>query len=130
MRDAAADRTLVADRRMRDVRRGRVIERRVPGDQRIGQHLAMPGERADTQPVALQFDAAKCRDMGDVDQQLRRLQTQGERRHQTLAAGNVARIFAAIRECLERLHHGGGPSVAECPRLQRELPAVSSIPNL
>ena len=82
MRDAAADRAFVPDRRVRDVRRGLVKERRVPGDQRISQHLAMPGERADTQPIPLQFDAAKCRDMCNVDQQLRRLQTQGQRRHQ------------------------------------------------
>ena len=94
MRDAAADRAFVPDRRVRDVRRGRVIERRVPGDQRISQHLAMPGERADTQPIPLQFNAAKGCDMCNVDQQLRRLQTQGQRRHQTLATSNVARIFA------------------------------------
>ena len=65
----------VADRRMRDVRRRLAKERRMPGDQGIGQHLAVPGERADTQPVALQLDAAKCRDMGDVDQRLRGLQS-------------------------------------------------------
>ena len=61
--DAATQRAAIADGWMRHVRRRLAQERRIARDQRIGERLAMARQCADPQPIALQFDAAKRRNM-------------------------------------------------------------------
>ena len=125
-RDAAAERSLVADRPMRDVRRGVVKQRRMLRDQRIGQRFAMARQRADAQPVAVARDAAQLCNVGDVDEGLRRLQTQRKGRHQALAARDVARVLASGLKQIQRLRDGRRPRVAECPRLQEHISRCSN----
>ena len=50
----------------------------------------MPRQSADAQHAVLQDDAAQVGDRGDVDQQVRGIETQVEHRQQALAAGEEA----------------------------------------
>ncbi len=118
MRDAAAEGAFVADGGMRDMRRGFAEQRRMLCDQRIGHCLAMPGQRADAQPFPLKLDTAKRFNMRNIDQDFGSLQAQGKRRHETLAARDIARILARISECLKRLGDRDGPHIAKCSGLQ------------
>ena len=120
-RDAAAERPLVADRRMRDVRRSVMKQRRVLRDQRIGQRFTVARQRADAQPTAIQRDATQFGNVSDVDQGLRRLQSQRQRRHEALAARDIRGVPVSGREQIQRLRDGVRPRVAECTRLQEHI---------
>lgn len=80
---------------MRDVSRRVMKQRRILRDQRVGQGFAVARQRADAQPTTIQRNAAQFRNVSDVDESLRCLQPQRERRHEALATRDVARIFAA-----------------------------------
>jgi len=130
MRNAATEGALVTDRGMRHMRRSLAEKRRMLGNERIGHHLAMSRQRADPQPFALKLDAAKRFNMCDVNQDFGSLQTQRERRHKALAARNIARVLARIRERLKRLSDRYRPCVAECARLQSPTPDRFNPPQI
>src|SRR4051794_15582071 len=102
---------------MRHEGRGGPQQRREFADQGVAQNLAMSGQRSDAQALSLAPDAAQLRDVGDVDQELRRLQPQRERRHKALAAGDEARVLASLRMRGQRLLDRARPQIAESPRL-------------
>ena len=96
-------------------------ERREFGDQRLAQHLAMPRQRADAQMAAFAPDAAQLVDVGDVDQEPRRLQPQRQRRHEALPPGNEARVIAGACVSIQRLVDRRSTKIAESPRLHRRF---------
>ena len=91
VRDVAADRAAIPDRRIADDRR-RLRQRgsRVAQIRRCRQ-VGVRRERADADPIALSRDAAQLGDPADVDDGRRRRQPQLQQRQQAVAAGQELR---------------------------------------
>jgi len=91
-RHAAADRAAIADGGMGDEGRSGRQQRRMGADERLGQRFGVAGEGADAQALPLSPDAAHFGNRGEVDENLRRLKPHRQRRHEALAAGDIARV--------------------------------------
>src|SRR6185437_13751765 len=129
VRDAAADRATIADRRMRDIGRRFRQQRPTGADLRIAQQVRMTHQRAEGQTSVSRLDAVEFFDAIDVDQHGRADDTAVEHRHQALPARQHAAVAAGIREDVHRFVHAARRVIVEPCRLHEYFdPFLSPLP--
>ena len=89
--------------------------------------LAVDGEPADAQAVAVAGDVAQLGDAGDVDERRRPDEPEVHHRHEALAAGEQLGVLAQLAEPLERVLDGVDAVVLEAGRLHRGAPASAAV---
>ena len=123
VRQAAADRPLVADRQMRDVAHGCRNYRQVGCDQRRVLELAMSRHRADRHTGATQFDERQVLDAVQIDQHRGPRHPEVQQRQQTLASGEDFSLAVGFRERFHRGAHRHWSDIFKLGRLHRVRPS-------
>ena len=103
MREAAADRSLVADLHVADMRRG-FWQQRAPGAQHARSlNVRVRRHRAYCEAAAGLTDVTEVRDAPEIDHGFRLGEPQLHRGNQAVAAGEQLRVVTVLREKLDRL---------------------------
>ena len=88
MREAAADRSALANRVMADRACGMRNHRDMLAHERIAREVSMADEGADDEPIVLQSDLLQFGEAVDVDEMRRLRKTHVHHRRQALSAGD------------------------------------------
>jgi hypothetical protein len=127
VRQAAADRALVSDLNVADLRRRFGEQRALRGEDRRRAQLRMRRHRADDDEAVLFGDAAQLRDAGEIDDHARLREPQPHGRHETVPAGQDARLVPESRQQRQGFSERRGAMVVEGCR-DHTLP-TSSAPS-
>ena len=114
VREAAAERALVADRRVAHVPRGFGQERRALDHRGRGRQLGVARERADAKPaLRRRGDAGQLAQAVDVHQHRGSHQPHVQHRDQALPAGQELGVAGCFREQRDRLGQAPRARIAE-----------------
>src|SRR6185437_11496776 len=102
VRQASADRTLVADGEMRHVPHGGSHDRQLRRDQFRKFKIGMPGHGANGNPVAPEFYERHSRNMHQIDNKRRTRHPEVQQRHQRLPSGQYLAVSVRRGESRDR----------------------------
>ena len=113
MREAAPERTAIADCRMGDMGDSFPQQRGMGFNFGGFQHIDVTGQRANRKDVTIHRNPAKLSQLADVDNEFGGDQAQIHRRHQALAARQYLGLVAMRGQQFQRISDAGCAGVSE-----------------